>query len=375
MADESAPENGASAAQNQSTAAVLVDAEVDGARYLLVRMPKSEDPSLPAPLCWPGSHCNVGDDPMGERRRKFGNFRRILVVDAGGRARLRLVNLLHGWGFSTITASEGNEALKVFERQQSPDLVIVNHSLPGMSGIELCRHISAQLGEHAPHILMMGRRSGRQHVVESLESGAAEYLSTPFGEQELRARLVVAVRRLARQDRLIDARDQLRDQAARDALTGVWNRRGILEILQEQLLRAEREVCPAGVLMLDLDHFKCVNDLYGHLVGDLALQETARRLAGSLRVHEFLGRYGGEEFLIVVPATDENELCEIANRIRAVIEAKAVHADLHDIQITASIGAAISKPGGQPAEELIASADRALYKAKHLGRNRVVVSC
>jgi two-component system, cell cycle response regulator len=241
-----------------------------------------------------------------------------------------------------------------------------------MNGIELCRRICDRFSEHSPYIVMMGSATGRHDVVESLESGATEYLTTPFDEKELRARLIVAVRALDRQDNLISSREQFRDQATRDALTGVWNRRGILEILEQELDRAEHHARSTGVLMLDLDHFKNVNDAHGHLAGDLVLQETACRLGRKLRTYDRLGRYGGEEFLIVVPATNEKELCELAERIRASTESEPVPTELIDIRITFSIGAAIAKPGERSKAKVIAVADEALYEAKKLGRNRIV---
>ena len=253
-----------------------------------------------------------------------------------------------------------------------PTFFFINRSLAGMNGIELCRRICDRFSEHSPHIVLMGSATAHQDVVEALESGATEYLTTPFDEQELRARLIVAVRSLDRHDNLISSREQFRDQATRDALTSVWNRRGILEILERELGRAEHNGRSTGILMLDLDHFKNVNDAHGHLAGDLVLQETARRLCRKLRAYDRLGRYGGEEFLIVVPATNEKELCELAERIRASTESQPVPADLINIRITLSIGAAMAKPGDSSKAKVIAIADQALYEAKKLGRNRIV---
>ena len=325
--------------------AVLVDTEVDGARYLLVRMPKLERPGPPEHALSLRSPRNSADGPPSERRHRFGDLRRVLVAEGDSDTRLRLLHLLREWGFSVVVATDGIEALGVVELQQPPDFFFINRSLAGMNGIELCRRICDRFSEHSPYIVMMGSPTGRQDVVESLESGATEYLTTPFDEQELRARLIVAVRTLDRQDNLISSREQFRDQATRDALTGVWNRRGILEILEQELDRAEHNGRSTGILMLDLDHFKNVNDAHGHLAGDLVLQETARRLCRKLRAYDCLGRYGGEEFLIVVPATDERELCELAERIRASTESEPVHTELIDLRITFSIGAAIAKPG------------------------------
>jgi len=371
IAGKFAPENTTTNAQNSPPLAILVDEVVDDARYLLVRVPKLQPPALPELLPLPRPQRRITEIMPVERRHKFGDLRRALVAEHDSATRLRLLRLLREWGFNVVIANNGNEALSSFE-QQPPDLLIMNRSLPGVNGIELCRRISSASGEQAPYILMMGRRTGRRCVVESLESGAADYLSTPFDEQELRARLIVAVRALARQDSLIKAREQFRDQACRDPLTGVWNRRGILEILEDELDRAERNARATGILMLDLDHFKNVNDEHGHLAGDLVLQETANRLSHSLRAYDGLSRFGGEEFLIVVPATDEKELCDLAERIRAAFEAAPIHTELNDIQITCSIGAALANPGDRSNGNVIAAADQALYKAKKLGRNRVV---
>ncbi len=364
--------NGIDDGQDQPSAAVLVDAEVDGARYLLVRMPKPERQGSPEHVLSPRSTRNSGDGPTGERRLRFGDLRRVLVAEGDSDTRHRLLHLLREWGFSVVVATDGIEALGVVELQQPPDFFFINRSLAGMNGIELCRRICDRLGEHSPYIVMMGKPTGRQDVVESLESGAAEYLTTPFDEQELRARLIVAVRTLDRQDNLISSREQFRDQATRDALTGVRNRRGILEILERELDRTGHNGRSTGILMLDLDHFKNVNDAHGHLAGDLVLQDMARRLCRKLRAYDRLGRYGGEEFLIVVPATNESELCELAERIRASTESEPVPTELINFRITFSVGAAIAKPGDRSKAKLIAVADAALYEAKKSGRNRTV---
>ncbi len=371
MADDSVRNDGINDGQKQSSVAVLVDTEVDGARYLLVRMPKLErqDPPEHAVSLRPR---DSADSPPSERRHRFGDLRRVLVAEGDCDTRLRLLHLLREWGFSVVAATDGIEALGVVDLQQPPDFFFINRSLAGMNGIELCRRICDRYSEQSPYIVMMGSPTGRQDVVESLESGATEYLTTPFDEQELRARLIVAVRALDRQDNLISSREQFRDQATSDALTGVWNRRGILEILEQELDRAQHSARSTGILMLDFDHFKNINDAHGHLAGDLVLQETACRLCRKLRTYDRLGRYGGEEFLIVVPATDERELCELAERIRASTESEPIPTEQIDLRITLSIGAAIAKPGDRSKAKLIAVADEALYEAKKLGRNRFV---
>jgi two-component system, cell cycle response regulator len=372
LAVASARNDGADAEQIQSSVAVLVDTEVDGARYLLVRMPRLEGRVLEEPSTRLPAPRNVADGLVSERRHRFGNLRRVLIAESDRATRLHLHHLLREWGFTSEVATDGIEALMFLEQHRAPDLLVLNRSLPGIGGIELCRRVTSELNGQPPYILITGRQSGRRDVAECLESGASEYLKLPFVERELKARLTVAVRTLARQDNLIRSRERFRDQATRDALTGIWNRRGILEILEEELDRAERNDRATGILMLDVDHFKTVNDTHGHLAGDRVLQESARRLSKNLRAYDCLGRYGGEEFLIVVPATDERELCELAERIRAGIESEPVHTELDDIQITFSIGATMAKPGERSIANAVAVADKALYRAKELGRNRVL---
>jgi two-component system, cell cycle response regulator len=372
MANQFAREDGTGSEQHPHSVAVLVDAEVDGARYMLVRMPRLDRSGLSDPKPCSEPRSIFAHETPGERRHKFGDLRRVLIAESDSATRLRLLHLLRKWGFNCELAADGIEALMFLEQHRTPDLLIMNRSLPGVDGIELCRRITGDLSGQSPYILVTGRDNNRRGVAESLESGASEYLSLPFEERELKARLVVAVRTLALRDSLISSREQFRDQASRDSLTGVRNRRAILEFLEEELARAERNIQSTGILMLDLDHFKSVNDALGHPAGDLVLQEAARRLSCMLRTYDCLGRIGGEEFMIVVPAADQAGLCELAERIRGAVVAEPFHTEPNELQITFSIGAAIAKPGEQSSAKVIAIADEALYKAKRLGRNRVV---
>jgi two-component system, cell cycle response regulator len=372
MANQVAGEDGTGNLQRPNSVAVLVDAEVDGARYMLVRMPRLDHSGLADSIASTKQQSNATDEAPGERRQKFGDLRRILIAESDSTTRLHLLHLLRAWGFNCEMATDGIEALMYLEQHRAPDLLIMNRWLPAIDGIELCRRITGDVGGQSPYIFITGRQSARRDVAESLESGASEYLSLPFEEHELKARLIVALRMLKRQDSWISSREQLRDQASRDSLTGVLNRRAILEFLEEELVRADRNVQSTGVLMLDLDHFKSVNDALGHPAGDLVLQQVVHRLSSMLRAHDCLGRYGGEEFMVVVPAVDQAGLCELAERIRAAVDAEPFHAAANEIQISLSIGAAISKSGDRSTTKLIATADEALYKAKNLGRNRVV---
>lgn len=367
MANDLTEDEAAGDGKNQQSVAVLVDAEVDGARYMLVRMPRPNRSSLPVSIPCPKVQRSAAD----ERRHKFGDFRRVLIAESDSATRSRMCHLLREWGFNCHAATDGIEALLHLEQHRAPDLLIMNRSLPAIDGIELCRRITSDGAGPSPYIFISGRQSDRRQVADSLESGASEYLNLPFEDQELKARMIVAVRMLARQDILISSREKFRDQASRDSLTGVWNRRAVLEVLDEKLSGAECDVRSTGILMLDLDHFKSVNDALGHPAGDLVLQQAARRFGSMLRTYDYLGRMGGEEFLIVVPAVDQAGLCELAERIRVTVDAEPFHTEANDIQITLSIGAAMARPGDRSSANLIATADEALYKAKKLGRNQV----
>jgi diguanylate cyclase (GGDEF)-like protein len=217
-------------------------------------------------------------------------------------------------------------------------------------------------------------QNDKHDIVRALEAGAAEYLTTPFEAMELRARLMVAVRILNRQETLVTSRDRFRLLATKDPLTGLWNRRSIQQILKDELERAGQSERTTGVLLIDLDHFKNVNDTYGHLAGDFVLQEASRRLKGSLRAYDSIGRYGGEEFLIVVPAAGEAELCELAERLRKAVADVPIRVGENEIRLTLSVGAAIAPSHVNLSSDVLGGADAALYDAKRRGRNRYVYS-
>jgi two-component system, cell cycle response regulator len=205
-----------------------------------------------------------------------------------------------------------------------------------------------------------------------MDAGADDYITKPFDQNELQVRLRAGTRLVDLQVQLLKAREDLRDQATRDSLTRLWNRSSILSELARELARSEREARPLGVVIVDLDHFKHINDTHGHLAGDAVLREAARRMQNSIRQYDSIGRYGGEEFLILFPGCSEVDCFAQADRLRKQLAQAEMSVKDAALRVTASFGVTVAMPGVTCSQEgLIRKADEALYIAKKSGRNRV----
>jgi diguanylate cyclase (GGDEF)-like protein len=297
---------------------------------------------------------------------------RVLIAEDDTVTRLILKHWILRWGYEIVIVENGTEAWEVLQQERAPEVVIVDWEMPGIDGIELCRRLRDKSRPYYHYILMVTASAEESDVVHALESGADDCIGKPFGEAELRARLHVASRILALQNELIHAREELRAEAMRDGLTGLWNRAAFLDLFRRELKRAERKNGHTGLLLLDLDNFKQINDTYGHLAGDQVLREVARRLCNHVRSYDFVGRYGGEEFLIAFPGSNRESLCERAEAIRKAICREPIRVAQGEIAITLSIGAAVAT-GEQSISDLLAIADVGLYKAKDSGRNVSVI--
>jgi diguanylate cyclase (GGDEF)-like protein len=244
--------------------------------------------------------------------------------------------------------------------------------MPGLTGPEVCRRIRQRAREPYTYILLLTSKSQKEDLIEGMEAGSDDYITKPFDQHELKVRLRAGTRLVDMQAELLAAREALREQATRDSLTHTWNRNSILEILTRELARINRESSSLGVIIVDLDHFKDVNDHYGHLAGDAVLREAARRMQNSIRQYDSLGRYGGEEFLILLPGCDARSSLNQAERLRKQLAQSEMSLNDTSLCVTASFGVTTALPGsGCTAECLIRKADEALYVAKHMGRNRV----
>lgn len=274
-----------------------------------------------------------------------------------------------------IAVRDGAEAWEVLQQSNPPELLILDWMMPGIDGIELCRRIRARNQDSYQYILLVTAKGAKQEVINGLEAGADDYLTKPFDLGELKARVWTGKRILTLQRELIRAREDLRFQATHDSLTGLRSRGATLDMLSSELQRGFRSHTTTGILMIDLDHFKNINDTYGHLVGDAVLKEAARRIGQAVRSYDFVGRYGGEEFLAVLSNCPLSELRAIAERARCAVADTTISTQAGDISVTVSVGGVASSDGIEDLE-LLANADSALYDAKRAGRNRVVIgSC
>src|SRR5579872_4421870 len=300
---------------------------------------------------------------------------RILIADDSVVSRHLLDATLRGWGYEVVVACDGNEAWRILEADNAPKIAILDWMMPGLTGPGVCRKVRANAKDKDmyTYILLLSSKSQREDLIEGMESGADDYLTKPFDQHELKVRLRPGVRILELQGELISAREELRDQATKDFLTRIWNRSSILDILSRELQRGMRESRPVGVILADLDHFKSVNDTYGHFAGDAVLREFVRRMSGSIRPYDAIGRYGGEEFLVVLPGCDSSVTEKQAERMRETLATEPMWFNEESQLVTCSFGATAWLPGSVPSEEgLIRVADDALYVAKRQGRNRVM---
>ncbi|MBV9123908.1 MAG: diguanylate cyclase [Planctomycetes bacterium] len=285
---------------------------------------------------------------------------------------LSLEALLAGWGYEVVLAQDGRAALQVLQGEHPPKLAFLDRFLPDRDSLELCREVRRADSSPYIYLILLAPEQNPADLVAALDAGADLYLSEPLDADQLRAYLQAARRILDLQDELIAALEALREQAARDSLTGLWNHGAILEILQHEWERSQRLGHPLGVIMADLDYFKSINDQFGHLGGDQVLKQVARRLESTLRHYDWIGRYGGEEFLVVLPGCDTPTTLLLAERLRKSISGKALLLPEGPVPLSISVGVcACSDPHRADVQSLLRAADTALYRAKDSGRNRV----
>jgi len=300
---------------------------------------------------------------------------KVLIAEDDPISRRMLEAFLVKWGYEVVVTTQGEEAWAALQVNDAPQIAVLDWMMPGKDGIELCRSVRQRKGRTYTYLLLLTARGHKEDVVEGLEAGADDYVTKPFDPFELRARLRAGRRIIELQDQLLSAREALRDQAARDPLTDLWNHGTILEILRKEVARASRSHTALAVSMIDVDRFKAINDTYGHMAGDSVLRETARRLRGAMRTYDSLGRYGGDEFLAVLPGCDPAGAARFAESFRARLDRKAIDTPEGLIPVALTLGVAgVGEVHSLRPEALVRAADAALYRAKIAGRNRVAMA-
>ena len=300
---------------------------------------------------------------------------RILIADDELMSRKLLQKTLERAGYEVTATEDGRLAADQLCQVGGPRLALLDWVMPELDGPGVCREVRKRKEQSYVYMVLLTSKESKEDVVAGLESGADDYLTKPFDPEELKAGLRTGLRILNLEDRLVEAREAMRFQATHDGLTTLWNRGVIMDLLGRELARSRRERISTALLMCDLDHFKNVNDTYGHLAGDDVLKETAKRLLASVRSYDFVGRYGGEEFLVVLNNCNPAYAFARAEEIRKAIAQRPVPSSSGPVPVTMSLGLLLSQEWGcRPMEELLHEADAALYAAKAAGRNCVKVA-
>ena len=296
---------------------------------------------------------------------------KILIIEDELIFRRMVKKYLLDAGYEIVEAEDGLSAWELFQKEPF-QLVITDWMMPGLDGPELVHKIRTSGQKSYTYIIMLTAMDDKDNIVLGLESGADEYLTKPFNSRELIARVASGMRILRLEEELMQARVQMEALAMHDGLTGLLNRRAIEEFAEAEFNMANRKKQAMSVILLDIDHFKNVNDRFGHKFGDVVLRQVAQTLKEDLRNYDRVGRWGGEEFLLILPDTELKDAVTVAERLRskiAVVQITLENGETFSIHI--SLGTACTSGQFQSLAKLIDAADQALYQAKQSGRNRV----
>jgi len=300
---------------------------------------------------------------------------KILLADDEPIARTMLEHWLTGWGYEVVTVRDGEAALNALAADPALRLAVIDWVMPKVDGIEVCRKVRAGPAEPYVYVLLLTAKDDKSDIIEGLDAGADDYLVKPCNPLELKVRLRAGKRVIELQEQLVSARESLRFEAMHDSLTQVLNRGATLDQLTRELMRSTRRALPVTVVMADLDHFKAINDTFGHATGDLVLREAARRLKLGVRAYDSVGRLGGEEFIAVLPECEAKVGFQVAQRLCKLVGEAPVLTPAGKVSVTVSIGVASSDQfPGATVEDLMRAADSALYQAKHTGRARAILA-
>lgn len=298
---------------------------------------------------------------------------KILIVEDEPTTSAALQILLVKSGYDVTVKENGTDALEYLNHDDNPaQLIVADWMMPEMDGVELCKRIRSDPALPYCFIIMLSTRTDSEDIVRGLDAGADDYLPKPYNPEELQSRLRAGTRILRLQQDLESANQRLRIMASTDGLTALLNRNAIMSVLNDELARAQRDGTNLAVVMADIDHFKKVNDVHGHIAGDHVLTEYANRISTGMRTYDSVGRYGGEEFMLIMPNIPEEAAKDVVERLRHDIEITHFSADGKNITMTSSFGIAWGHPKEfGNANDFIRIADAMLYLSKDEGRNCV----
>lgn len=300
---------------------------------------------------------------------------KILVADDDPVSRKRVMHQVGKLGHIVKECEDGLNTWSCVHSVEPPDMIILDWNMPGMTGVEVCQKIRRQKSLQYTYIIMLTARKDPQDIVEGMESGADDFISKPFVLEEFKVRLRAGERIIRLNRQMHRANGCLELLASRDPLTGLWNRAYILNFLEKELSRSLRNGSSLFIAIMDVDHFKRINDGYGHPAGDVVLKEMGGRLSGSIREQDYVGRFGGEEFLLILTDAGNSSLQSLGERYVNLISSAPYHFEGVTHSLSASFGWYQTCPGdNSTVKEIIRKADLALYKAKANGRNRYEIA-
>jgi diguanylate cyclase (GGDEF)-like protein len=293
---------------------------------------------------------------------------RVLVAEDEALSRRMLTMVLESWGYPVDIARDGREAWERLSSPCAPALVLLDWMMPEINGLDICRRLRSDADRPYSYLIVLTANSSTADLVEALDAGADDFIAKPFNHDELRVRLRVG-------ERIVTLQQELHRRGSYDELTNLLNRRTFLESLRRVHDRAARTDTQLGLAMLDVDHFKRINDLHGHQAGDIVLSEVARRLSASVRPTDLTCRYGGEEFVVAMPDCSVPAAAGIGERLRAIVSDTPIALPESSITVSVSVGISVATLTSQTGyDHLLQAADRALYRAKAAGRNRVEIA-
>jgi len=296
---------------------------------------------------------------------------KVLIAEDNAVSARILQKNIKDWGYEVVLVQDGKKAWLALQKEEIR-LAVLDWMMPEINGIQLCKKIReidySKENQEYTYVILLTAKDEQKDLIKGFSAGADDYITKPFNQLELKARLKTG-------KRIIDLQRQLQEQASRDNLTGAWNRKRMFRILDKEINRAQREDLPMAIIMIDIDKFKAVNDSHGHRIGDLVLKEIAIILKNNLRNYDEICRYGGDELLIILPNCNSAKTKIIAERLRKNVLKHKITTDADSVNITLSLGGASTEnySSDVTSEALILASDEALLEAKNKGRNCVVI--